>query len=103
MREHGSGQAEGEGGAVARGAFASQFTPHGQHELLDDAQTQPGGRLASGGPSRKTAIAAEHAGPIVLAEPWPFILDLAFHVPGPRRADREANLLAGRRELDGVG
>ena len=96
-------QAEGEGGAVARRAFASQFTVHRQHELLDDAQAQAGGRLASRGPRRKAAIAAEHPGLIVLAEPGPFILNLAFDVPGARRAHRDANLLAGRRKLDGVG
>src|ERR1022692_3703649 len=59
--------------------------------------------LAASGPRGKACITAEHPSLIVLGEPGPFILDLAFDVPGARRADRETNLLAGRRKLDGVG
>src|SRR5689334_47357 len=96
-------QAEGESGAVARSAFASQFTMHGQDELFYDAQSQAGGRLASRRSCRKSTVAVEHASLIAFAEPGPFILNLAFDVPGSRRADGEANLLARRRKLDGVG
>src|SRR6267154_4279583 len=103
MRDGNAWQAEGEGGAVARGDFASQFAMHGEHEFFYDAQSQAGGGLASGGSGRKAAIAAEHASLVVFAEPRPFILNLAFDVPGARRTDREANVLARRRKLDGVG
>src|SRR5512135_2514807 len=102
MTDHGSRQAEGEGGAVARRAFASQFPMHRQHELLDNAQAQAGGRLTSSGPSGEATIAAKHATFIVCAEPGPFILNLAFDIPRARGADREADLLAGRRKLNGI-
>src|SRR5689334_15818534 len=93
MTQRSTGQAKGEDGAVAQRAFASQFPVHGQHELFNDAQTEAGGGLASRGTRRKAAIAAEHAGFIVFAEPGPFILHLAFDVPDPWRAEGEANLL----------
>src|ERR1039458_1183770 len=103
MRDGSAWQAKGKGGAVARRAFTRQFSVHGNHELLDDAQTETRGRLASRGPRRKACIAVEHPRLVLFAEPGSFVLYLAFDVSFARRANCDANLLSGRRELDGVG